>query len=205
MKRIKLLLVSLVFLFNMMLVKPALADRPPLDQNPDYTAITETLTNLTQAQETNTLPEGMTVEDAQRQITNLQYQKYIMETGGDTICRNETSQAIAVYGDKPAKSESTFDQVIYLLPAGAETDDDWACKGVYIPSDAKVAGLTLDSAAAVKILEGTQLVVTEDSDTGVINLNIPPANVFKAGDINWDIPDLTQSALTTPIPAAPVD
>jgi hypothetical protein len=205
MKRFKLLLVGLMLLINMVIARPAFADPLPLDQNPDYTEITETLTNLTQAQETNTPPEGMTLEQVQQQIADLQYQRYIMETGEDTICRNDTAQAIAVYGDRPQKSDSTFDQVIYLLPAGAETDDDWACKGIYLPSDVKVAGLNPESAAAVKILQGTQLVVTEDPETGAIALNVPATKVFKSGEVNWEIPNLTQADLMTQFPAAPVD
>jgi len=205
MKFLKLLLIAIVLIVNLVIARPALADRPPIDQNPDYVAITETLSNLTQAQDTNTPPEGMTLAEVQERINGLQYQKYILETGTDTTCRNDTTQPIAVYGDKPKKSTATFDQVIYLLPAGEETDDDWTCKGVYLPNDVKVAGLSLDSAVAVKILNGTRLVLTENPDTGAIALNLPPANVFKSGDVNWEIPDLTQANLTTQFHNAPLD
>ncbi|MBD1870551.1 hypothetical protein H6F95_25280 [Cyanobacteria bacterium FACHB-471] len=205
MKLFKLLLIGLMLFLNIAVAQPALADPPPLDQNPDYTQITETLVNLTQAQDTNTPPEGMTMEQVQQQIADLQYQKYIMETGEDTICRNDTAQAIAVYGDKSKTSTSTFDQIMYLLPAGAETDDDWACKGIYLPNDVKVAGLNVGSAAAIKVLQGTQLIATENPDTGAIELNLPATQVFKSGDLNWEIPDLTQADLTTQFPAAPLD
>lgn len=205
MKLIKLLLIAVVFMVNVAIARPALADRPPVEQNSDYIAITKALSSLTQAQEADALPEGMTQADAQAQITRLQYQKYVMETGSDTICRNDTAQPIAIYGEKPKKSTATFDQVLYLLPAGEETDDDFVCSGVYLPSDVKVAGLPVNSAAAVKILDGTQLVLTEDPDTGAIGLNIPPANIFKAGDVNWEIPDLTQADLTNQFPTAPLD
>jgi hypothetical protein len=205
MNLIKLLLVAIVFVVNVAIARPALADRPPLAQNPDYVSLTDALTKLTQALTTDPLPEGLTRSDIQQEINSLQYQKYIMETGKDTVCRNETTQPIAVYGDKPRKSTSTFDEVIYLLPAGEETDDDWSCKGVYLPNDVKVAGLTVDSAAAVKVLQGTQLVLTEDPDTGAIAFNLPPKTVLKAGDANWEIPDLTHAQLTTQFPAAPLD
>jgi hypothetical protein len=205
MKLIKLFLVAIVFIVNVAIARPALADPPPIDQNPDYVAITEELSNLTQARDTETPPEGMTLADVQRQINGLQYQKYIMETGKDTICRNDTTQTVAIYGERPKKSTATFDQVMYLLPPGEETDDDFACKGVYLPNDVKVAGLKVGSAAAIKILDGTQLVLTEDPDTGAIALNLPPAHVFKAGDVNWEIPDLTQAQLTTQFPTAPLD
>lgn len=205
MKLIKLLLIAIVFIVNVAIASPALADRPPIDQNPDYVSITEELSNLTQAQNTDTPPEGMTLEEVQQRINGLQYQKYIMETGKDTICRNDTTQTVAIYGERPKQSTATFDQVLYLLPSGAETDDDFACKGVYLPNDVKVAGLAVDSAAAIKVLDGTQLVLTEDPDTGAIAFNVPPANVFKAGDVNWEIPDLAQADLTTQFPAAPLD
>ncbi|MDX2216036.1 MAG: hypothetical protein SFY66_22415 [Oculatellaceae cyanobacterium bins.114] len=204
MKLIQLILIAIVFIVNLGVAHPALADRPPIDQNPDYVSITETLTNLTQAQNTNTPPEGLTMAEVQQQITNLQYQKYLMETGKDTICRNDTTQTVAIYGAKPQQSTATFDQVLFLLPAGEATDDDFACQGVYLPNDVKVAGVTLDSAAAIKILDGTQLVLTENPDTGAIALNLPPASVFKAGEVNWEIPDLAQADLTS-FPTAPLD
>lgn len=205
MKLFKILLVAIAFIVNMALVRPALADRPPIDQNPDYISITETLADLTQARDTNNLPDGISATELQDYINGLQYQKYIMETGKDTICRNETSQPVAVYGQKSKKSTSNFEQVIYLLPAGEETDDDWACKGVYLPNDVKVAGLDAGTAAAIQILDGTQLVLTENPDTGAIELNIPPAHIFQAGDVNWEIPDLAQADLTNQFPSAPLD
>ncbi|MBD1909891.1 MULTISPECIES: hypothetical protein [unclassified Leptolyngbya] len=204
MKVLKVLLIALLCFVNLLVVRPALADRPPLTENPDYVEITNALTNLLQAKETNTLPKGITLADADQKITTLQYQKYIMETGKDTICRNDTTQPVAVYGTPGKKSTSQFEQVLYLLPAGEETDDDWACSGLYVPNDAKVDGLDAGRAAAVKVLSGTQLVLNENPDTGVIELNVPPAGVFKAGDVNWEIPDLAQADLAT-IPAAPLD
>ncbi|HEY9645730.1 MAG TPA: hypothetical protein V6C88_05140, partial [Chroococcidiopsis sp.] len=109
------------------------------------------------------------------------------------------------YGDLPPQSTATFAQVLYLLPAGEATDDDWSCKGVYLPNDANVDGLTVNHAAALKILDGTQLVVTENPDTGAIAFNLPPAAVFSADEINWEIPDLTQAELNQQFPAAPLD
>lgn len=205
MKFVKLVLIAIAFLINVAVARPALANRLPLDQNPDYITINETLSTLTQAQDTQTPLEGLSLQDVQARIDGLRYQKYIMETGTDTICRNDTTQTIAVYGAKPKNSTATFDQVIYLLPAGEETDDDFTCTGVYLPKDATVTGLTLESAAAVKILDGTQLVLTEDPNTGAIAFNLPPASILKAGDANWEIPDLAQADLTTQFPAAPID
>ncbi|MDI9638369.1 hypothetical protein QQ054_06285 [Oscillatoria amoena NRMC-F 0135] len=205
MKILKALALAIVLILNVCSVQPALADRPPIDKNPDYLTITQSLTELTKAQQDNTLPEGMTPAEVSQQINQLKYQKYIIETGEDTTCRNETTQKVAIYGEKPKKSASTFDSIIYLLSPGEETDDDWACQGVYLPNDAKVAGLTIDSASALKILPGTQIVLTENAETGEIEFNLPPANVVKAGEINWEIPDLTQADLNSQFPNAPVD
>lgn len=205
MKLLKVVLIALIFCVNLLAVRPALADRPPLTENPDYITITDALTNLTEAKATQAPPEGMTLAEVDQKITTLEYQKYIMETGKDSICQNDTTQPVAVYGAPGKNSNAQFEQVLYLLPAGEETDDDWACSGVYLPSDANVTGLDLTSAAAVKVLSGTQLVLSENPNTGAIELNIPPASVFKPGDVNWEIPNLTQADLIAPIPSAPLD
>lgn len=47
--------------------------------------------------------------------------------------------------------------------------------------------------------------MTENPDTGAIELNLPPAGVFVSGDVNWEIPDLTQADLATQFPMAPLD
>lgn len=205
MKRLKVLFIILCLLVNFTIARPVWADRPPLDQNPDYIAITESLTTLTQARDTDDLPANTTLAEVESQIRDLQYQKYILETGKDTTCQNNTTQPVAVYGQKPKRSTATYEQVLYVLPPGEETDDDWVCQGVYLPSDAQIAGLPLNSAAAVKILAGTRLVLSEDPETGVVAFNLPPASVFKSGDVNWEIPNLTQADLPTQLPVAPLD
>lgn len=206
-KIVHLVLVCLVLLVNLCITRPAFADRPKLDQNVDYLEITESLDGLLQARNSETLPEGISSPEAlQQKITELQYQKYIVESGeGYGICQNNTSQTIAVYGPKAKKSTSTYDNELYLLPAGEETDEDWDCDGVYFPSDANFAGGNLGAAAAVKILDGTDLNITENPGTGAIELNLPPVQVFKAGDANWNIPDLTTADLTRQFPQAPTD
>src|SRR5918912_326491 len=172
-KLVHLFLVCLVFLGNLCIAQPSFADRPKLDKNIDYLEITESLDGLLQAQNRETLPEGISSPEAlQQRIAELQYQKYIVESGeGYGICQNNTNRTIAVYGPKSKKSTSTYDNELYLLPSGEVTDEDWDCDGVYLPNDANIAGLNLGAAGAAKILDGTDLKITENSQTGAIEFN----------------------------------
>ena len=209
MKLLNAISVCLLLLF-MIVVPPAFADAPKLDLNADYQKITQTLTDLLQARDTNQLPEGIrSAEQLQQTITGLQYQKYVVESGkGITECRNTTSRPIAVYGptSKKLKSQtSQFDNTLYLLPSGEETDDSWNCEGLFLPSDVKAGGLDLGTASAVKFLSGTRLTISENPDTGAIEFNLPPTQVFKAGEVNWDIPDVAEADLSPTLPKAPLD
>lgn len=203
----RIVLVSLVLLVNLLIAQPSLADRPKLDKNLDYLELTETLDGLLQARSSQTLPEGIESPDVlQQKITELQYQKYIVEAGeGYGVCQNDTSKPIAVYGPNSKKSNSTFDNTLYLLAPGEVTDEDWDCDGVYLPNDAKIAGLNLGTAGAIKILDGTELKITENPNTGAIEFNLPPAQVFKAGEANWDIPDVAEADISRQLPQAPTD
>jgi hypothetical protein len=207
MKLFQVALVLLVFLVNLLFVQPSWADRPKLDENTDYQELTTTLDSFLRAKTDNTLPEGISsANELDLIITQLQYQKYIVENGeGVGICRNESGNAIAVYGAKSKKSTSTFDDELYILPDGEETDDDWNCDGVFIPNDVKVTGFDLEGASAFKILNGTELTIGSNPNTGALEFNLPPAKVLKAGDINWDIPDIAQADLNRTLQQAPTD
>lgn len=207
MKFLKAIAVCLVLLANLVIAQPAFAGTAKLDQNSDYQGITQTLTELLQARENNQLPEGITSTDQlQQSIAALQYQKYVIETGkGVTECRNNTGRPIAVYGSTTKKLTSQFDNTLYLLPSGEETDDSWNCEGVFLPSDLKVAGLDLGTAGAAKFLSGTHLTIAENPDTAAIEFNLPPTQVFKPGDVNWKIPDVTEAELDPQLPKAPLD
>lgn len=207
MKFLRTILVCLVLLANLMLATPAWADAPKLDQNPDYQQITQALTDLLQARDQNQLPEGMgSMEQLQQAITGLQYQKYVIEAGeGVTECYNNTGRAIAVYGPTSKKLASEFDNTLYLLPSGEETDGGWNCEGVFLPSDVKVAGLDVGAAGAAKFLSGARLTINENPDTGAIEFNLPPTQVFKPGEVNWEIPNVTEAELDPQLPKAPLD
>lgn len=206
MKLWKTIFLGLLLCLNFAIAAPALADKPNFQNNPDYLEISDNLNKLFEAKAKKTLPEGVTASQLDQKITQLQLAKYIIENGEEsTECRNETGKSLAVYGSKAKKANSTYDNSLYLLPDGQTTDEDWNCEGVYLPNDVKVAGLDLNSAAAVKALNGTKLVVKANPDTGVYELNLPPAKVFKAGEANWDIPDLAQASLDIQYPEAPID
>jgi hypothetical protein len=214
MKTLNQILNNILNIFLVMLVlvvlvvsQPALADRPKLDQNPDYTEITAALDALIDARETQTPPEGMTLAEVKGNIASLQLQKYIMETAEEAggICRNETGAPIAIYGAVPKKATSNYDAVLYSLPDGAETDDDWNCQGVYLSNDVKVAGVNLTGATAAKILAGSELIISKNPETEAIEFNLPPYKFLQSSDINWEIPDLTQDAISTTLLEAPID
>lgn len=214
MKLYRVFLVISLLVFTLLFAQPSWAkDKPEYASNPDYIELTQTLNNLVQARDTQQLPEGVTAEQAQQQINNLLFQKYIMETGEETsVCTNQTGQILAVYGSNSEEEEeedavapTAPTSTLYLLADGQTTDEDWNCEGVYVPSNVKVAGLNLGSAAAIKVLTGTELVVTTNPVTGALELNVPPAKVFAPGETNWAIPDLTQEALAIQIPTAPIN
>lgn len=207
MKCFQLFLVALVLFFNLIFAQPSLADRPKLDKNADYIELTQSLNDLTQAKESENYPEGLTRANVEQKITELTYQKYILETAKEPvgICDNQSGQIVAVYGKKPKKSNSTYDDIIYLLPDGEITDDNFDCDGIYIPRDTQVANLVGDAPAATKIIDGSKFVITSNPETGTLQFNLPPAKVYQSDEINWEIPDLTQADLETKFPNAPTD
>ncbi|SRR5579883_1363116 len=210
MKLFKIVLIVLFFLVNLGFAQPSLAGKK-LTENPDYIEVTQTLDSVLKQQQ----EEGITPENVQK-IADLRFQKYILETGKKGgQCRNETDKTLVVYGRKSKKSKSTFDNSLYFLPSGQETDNDWDCDGVYLPTDVKVAGIDpLEpaegqeprGALAYKIVDGTRLVATTNPETSQIEFNVPPAKVFQAGDeTNWFIPDTLQALLDQGTTNAPID
>lgn len=206
----KITVIVLLFIVNLVFAQPSWADRK-VSENPDYIEVTQTLDSLLKQQET----DGLTPENVQK-IADLRFQKYLLETAKDGgQCRNETDKTLVVYGQKPKKSQSTFDNALYFLPSGQETDDEWDCDGVYIPTDLKVAGIDPiapvegqqpRTALAYKIVDGTRLVVRTNPETSEIEFNVPPAKIFLPSDqANWLIPDSLQALLDQGITNAKVD
>jgi len=207
MKLFKIAVVVLIFLVTLLVAQPSWAEKK-FTENPDYIEVTQTIDSVLKQQET----EGVTPENVQK-IADLRFQKYLLETGEDWgQCRNETGKTLVVYGQKRKKSNSTYDNALYFLPSGQETDDEWDCDGVYLSSDEKVAGLEPVNgqeprgAVAYKIVDGTRLIAKTNPVTSEIEFNISPAQVFHTGDqTNWFIPDTLQAALDSGITNARLD
>jgi hypothetical protein len=206
MKFLKVVLVAVMLWVNLLVLQPAEAD-PIAEKSPEYTEITQSLTDLLNAA---SKPEnsGYTAEELQQKITSLQFQKYIMETTEDWgVCQNNTASTIGVYAHKPKKVATN---TLFYLGAGQSTDDDWDCDGVYLPSGSKVAltpaasGQELTAPVALKITDGTRLAISA-SPENVIGFNLPPAQVLTAENTDWSIPDLTVADISAATPNAPQD
>jgi hypothetical protein len=108
-----------------------------------------------------------------------------------------------VYANKPKKSPTQ----LYYLAAGEETDDDWDCDGYYLPAGTQVLlgpnaeAQALTEPLAVKFVDGTQSIVRTNPATGAIELNVAPAHVFKVGETNWTIPNLSQADVNAQSPS----
>ena len=208
--KFKHLLIVLLALVSFVFAQPTLAD-PNLTKTPDYLEVTQAIDSLVQAKATPDQSE-YTPQEIQQQLEQLQFQKYILETAQNWAqCRNETGKTLAVYAHKPKKSSAT--NTLYYLGNGEVTDDDWNCDGVYLPGGTKVAGLInndlqdqeLSEPVAVKVISGTQLVASSNPETGVVQFNINPAKVFKAGEVNWSIPVMSQADIDANVPNAPIE
>jgi hypothetical protein len=210
--KLKKFLIVLLILINFIFAQPSWASRSKLTQTPEYTEVTQSLNQLLQ-DKASPQDSEYTLLKIEQKIGQLQLQKYILETASDPAqCRNETGNTLAVYAHKGKKAQQP---TLFYLGNGKVTDDDWNCDGVYLPSGAKLANATtlaieeLAEAEAFKIVPGTQLVVSTNSQTGAYELNVSPAKVFKTGDktveSSWSIPNLSISDVSTQVPNAPID
>jgi hypothetical protein len=197
MKLLKIILVTLVFLVNLTIAQPSWADRPKVTKNPDYVELTKSLDSLLAKKEA---PDAN--PELQQQIDELQLQKAAMESGitwGQ--CRNETGKTLAVYGPNAKGSQSSFDNALYFLPNGESTPEGWDCNGIYLPTGIKVAGVDVTEPLAYKVVDGTQLIAKTNPDASELVLNVPPAQLFKTGEANWSIPNVSQAFIDSRIPS----
>ena len=214
MKVFKALLIALVLLGNLVFAQPSLADKPKFTKNPDYIEVTKALNNLSQSKNTQTGVAGSTPDEIQNKIAELEFQKYALETGVNWgQCRNETANTLAVYGPAPDfdddDDEYSSDNALYFLGAGQTTKNKWDCNGVYLPNDVNITTLgsngqdrEVAGPVAIKILDGSQLVIKTNPDTGAIEFNIPIQPV-KTGEAKWFIPNVSQAVIDARIPNAP--
>lgn len=198
---LKIALVALVLVINFIIAPPSWAGKD-FTKGTDYTEVTQAINQLLQVKN-NPESAGYTAEDYWQTLSQLQQQKSIMEMATKRAqCHNQTNGILGVYANKPKKS---LTQLYYLAP-GKETDDDWDCDGYYIPAGTSVvlgAGAeaqTLTEPLAVKFVDGTQSIASTNPATGAFEFNLPPAKVFKAGEINWMIPSLSQVDLNAQTP-----
>lgn len=202
MRFFKVVFVALVLLVNLVIAQPSWASKD-FTKGADYAEVTQALNQLLQVKDT---PEqaGYTPEQLQQRLAQLQSQKNVIETATKRAqCRNETGKTLAVYANKPKKSLTQ----LYFLGAGTITDDDWDCDGIYLPAGSQVVlspnaqPQELTEPIAVKFVDGTQSVARSNPATGVIELNVEPAKVFKTGESNWLLPNLSQADIDTQIPS----
>lgn len=216
MKFWKSLVVVLMILANLVFAQPSLADPPKFTKNPEYIEVTKALEALSQAKDTQAQTEGYTPEEIQKKIDELEFKKYTLETGINWgQCRNETGKTLAVYGPPPNEDDFEdyqYDTALYFLAAGQTTQDEWDCEGVYLPSDVRTAGISPDGQnqelvgpVAIAIDNGTQLVVGTNPDTGALEFNVPPPNVLKTSEVNWFIPNVSQTVIDTRVANAPTN
>jgi hypothetical protein len=189
------------------IARPAFAD-PVAKNNPQYAEITQALTDLQQLQsdpDADLESAGYTAASLSQKLSDLRFQKYIQETSEDLgICSNATAATVGVYGYDPDRKNAT-PQIAYL-GAGQTTDDDWACSGVFLPSDATVTGLDLGGEGAIaSIVDGTRLTISENPVTGAIEFDVPLYKVLKAADITAPLPQLSLADVAAQVANAPVD
>ena len=209
-----LLVVVLIMVLNFTFARPSLADPPKITKSPDYIEVSKSLEilqdKLAAAKSGEAISETYTVEDIQKKIDELSFQKYALEKGINWgQCRNETDKTIAVYGPNAKKSKTPYDNTLYFLGTGQATPTDWDCQGIYLPKDIKLTSSNtdpnqdLEGAVAVKIFKGTQLIAKNNSETGALELNISPSKFYKSGDINWYIPNVSERNISSRVPDVP--
>ncbi|MEH2117177.1 hypothetical protein [Nostoc sp.] len=216
MKIWKSLLIVLMIFANLAFTQPSFADRPKFSKNPDYIEVTKALNEISQTKDAQTEVEGFTPKEIQKRIEELTLQKYALETGINWgQCNNQTGNTIAVYGKKPNdedNEDAVYDNNLYFLANGQSTKKNWDCDGIYLGNDVKIANFTsslngqgqkLTGPAALKILDGTQLVIKTNPDTAAIELNVPTVKVLNSNEANWFIPDISQALIDTRVPNAP--
>uniref|UniRef100_B8HKV8 Uncharacterized protein n=1 Tax=Cyanothece sp. (strain PCC 7425 / ATCC 29141) TaxID=395961 RepID=B8HKV8_CYAP4 len=209
MRFLKTILLAFLLLVNLVMAQPAWADQSKFINSPDYQDVTAQIEALLQAQSN---PDAKTnPAEVKQKLASLQTLKYIMETSEErATCSNESGKTLGVYlqAENAAADQAP---TLYYLGDGETTDDDFSCTGVYLPSGTKVAfalsepAIALKEPLALRIVEGTQLTVKTNPETGAVELNLPPAQILKSGEGNLEIPTLAQADIDALQPNAPED
>jgi hypothetical protein len=215
MKGLKYILMVAVLLTSLVFAQPSLADRPEYTENPDYITLTKELKNLQAAKKTQGQLEGYTSEQIEQKINELEFQKYAFESGINWgQCSNQTGKTLAVYGppvveDDDEESNAT---ALYFLAAGQTTQNQWNCKGVYLPSDVVAVavdkdgqGQELSGGVVIKVPNGTNLVLKTNADTGAIVFNQAGTQIVKPGEVDWFVPNVSQAVVDARVTNAPTN
>jgi hypothetical protein len=189
----KIALALVIFVVNLAIAQPSLADRPKVSKNPDYIQVTKTLNGLSALQESQDVPP-----EVQQRIDELTLQKAAIESGVTWgQCRNETGNTIGIFG--PASEESkTGDNNLYFLADGETTPEGWDCQGIYLPSGINVAGIE-STPATYTILDGTRLIARRNPDTSAIEFNVPPLKSSQENKLT--VPNVSQAFIESRIPS----
>jgi hypothetical protein len=112
---------------------------------------------------------------------------------------NKTGESLLVYGPK---IDGTFDNSLYHLPTGSKTPDDWDCDGLFVPSDryADQATSTDQGPLAIKYINFRTPVIERLGANYECSMN---NGAYKAGEINWEIPNAGYSSLPGSYPVVP--
>lgn len=196
------LLFAAVLLGVIGLSRPALAD-PIAEKSPQYAEIIQALADWRQVQ-LDPQAAGYTAAEVRQRITELQFQRYIQETGEDWgVCHNDTGASLAIYGYDPEIKNAT-PGLVYLGP-GQTTDDDWACTGVFLPADATVTGIDWPEEGAIATLvQGSQLTISTNPTNGALEFNLPVYQILRPGDTSLPWPQLTPAEIGAQPTNAPV-
>ena len=190
----KIALILLIFVVNLAIAQPSLADRPKASKNPDYVQVTKTLNGLLALQETQDV-----TPEVQQRIDELTLQKAAIESGVTWgQCSNETGNTIAIFGPASSEESETGDNSLYFLANGETTPEGWDCQGIYLPSGIDVAGIE-STPAAFKILDGTRLVARRNPDTSAIEFNVPALKSSQENEAT--IPNISQAFIESRIPS----
>ncbi|MBW4677923.1 MAG: hypothetical protein KME52_29190 [Desmonostoc geniculatum HA4340-LM1] len=57
----------------------------------------------------------------------------------------------------------------------------------------------------IKIPDGSKLTIKTNPDNAAIEINIPNAQIVKANEVNWFIPNVSQALINTRVPNAPIE
>jgi hypothetical protein len=213
MKSWKSILVLALLCLTLLFAESALADPPKYKKNPDYITLNQQLNQLQTAKATQTPLVGHTLEEINQKINDLEFQKFAFESGIDWgQCSNQTGKTLAIYGTEPNLEDDDYSNgaALYFLGDGQTTKDRWNCKGIYLPADVQAVALGLNEqnveltgGVVLKVLNGTKLVLRTNPDTSAIEFNPVGTQILKAGEVNWFIPNVSQSVIDAKVTNAP--